>query len=48
VSASTGPAGPFFDAPEMDFHNLQLADTSIVDHHTCQLARAFDCGFKIV
>ncbi len=32
---ATWHAGPFFsDRQHMDFYNLELADTNIVDHHT--------------
>lgn len=32
-------SGPHFDAPEMSFANLELADTNIVDHQTFLLTR---------
>ena len=33
----TWHAGPFFTAPEMDFLNLELADTTETDHVDCHL-----------
>lgn len=27
-------AGPYFDAPAVDFYNLELSDTNVVDHTT--------------
>jgi ureidoglycolate hydrolase len=43
---STWHAGPYFDAPEQDFFNLELADTNQVDHHNCQLDRRFGLTFR--
>jgi len=32
---ATWHAGPFFsDGQHMDFYNLELADTNVVDHHS--------------
>lgn len=41
----TWHAGPLFAAEEMDFFNLELADTNEVDHHTVNLERQF--GFAV-
>ena len=38
---STWHAGPYFDAPTVDFFNLELSDTNIVDHHSCRLDRDY-------
>jgi ureidoglycolate hydrolase len=43
---STWHAGPYFDAPEQDFFNLELADTNQVDHHNCLLDRSFGLTFR--
>lgn len=43
---STWHAGPFFDAPELAFFNLELSDTNKVDHHSCRLDHAFGVGFR--
>ena len=34
---STWHAGPYFEEDEVDFVNLELSDTNIVDHHTVRL-----------
>ncbi len=38
LHAGTWHAGPYFDAPEVSFYNLELADTNVVDHDTCDLS----------
>jgi len=43
----TWHAGPYFAAPSVDFLNLELADTNIVDHHTVRLDRRFGLAFDI-
>ena len=42
----TWHAGPFFTAPEMDFLNLELADTNEADHVNCHLARDHGVSFR--
>ena len=42
----TWHAGPFFTAPEMDFLNLELADTNETDHVNCHLARDHGVSFR--
>ncbi len=42
----TWHAGPFFTAPEMDFLNLELADTNETDHVDCHLARDHGVRFR--
>jgi ureidoglycolate hydrolase len=34
-------AGPFFDAEFIDFYNLELANTNLTDHHTCDIKEAY-------
>ena len=34
----TWHAGPYFDAAEVSFYNLELADTNVVDHDTSDLS----------
>ena len=41
----TWHAGPYFDAASVAFYNLELADTNVVDHQTCDLAAQFDTQF---
>ena len=42
----TWHAGPFFAAPEMDFLNLELADTNESDHIDCHLGRDHGVTFR--
>ena len=42
----TWHAGPFFTAPEMDFLNLELADTNEADHVDCHLGRDHGVTFR--
>jgi ureidoglycolate hydrolase len=44
----TWHAGPFLLEPEVDFVNLELSDTNIVDHHTVRLDQRFGVAFEIV
>jgi ureidoglycolate lyase len=37
----TWHAGPYFADPVVDFLNLELSDTNVVDHHTVQIDRRF-------
>jgi len=41
---STWHAGPYFQEDEVDFVNLELSDTNVVDHHSARL----DVTFGIV
>ncbi|WP_142850491.1 ureidoglycolate lyase [Telmatospirillum sp. J64-1] len=46
---STWHAGPFFSTPnEIDFLNLELADTNVVDHHNSHLSGRFGCAFRFI
>lgn len=38
LAIGTWHAGPYFDAPTVDFYNLELSDTNIVDHTTYDFA----------
>ena len=33
LNVGTWHAGPHFQCPQMDFYNLELADTNVIDHH---------------
>jgi ureidoglycolate hydrolase len=44
----TWHAGPYLLAPEVDFLNLELVDTNVVDHQTMQLDRRFGVTFEII
>jgi len=43
----TWHAGPYFLAPEMDFYNLELSDTNLSDHHTCDLEQLYQTTIRI-
>ena len=45
---STWHAGPYFEEDEVDFVNLELSDTNIVDHHTVRLDTALGLVAHIV
>jgi ureidoglycolate lyase len=44
----TWHAGPLFEATEASFFNLELADTNVVDHHTCHLVRRYGTALRLV
>lgn len=47
--AGTWHAGPLFPAGrERSFFNLELADTNIVDHHTCRLTERYGLALRLV
>lgn len=48
LHAGTWHAGPYFDQPSIDFYNLELSNTNIVDHYTCDLSVTFGLSFNIV
>ncbi|HEY9887688.1 MAG TPA: ureidoglycolate lyase [Candidatus Obscuribacterales bacterium] len=48
LHGGTWHAGPLFDAPTVDFYNLELSDTNVVDHQTCSLRSRFHVEFEIV
>jgi ureidoglycolate hydrolase len=48
LHVGTWHAGPLFDAPAVDFYNLELSDTNVVDHQTCNLRSRFHVEFEIV
>lgn len=48
LAVGTWHAGPYFDQPTVDFYNLELSDTNVVDHHTCDLQATFGLSFAIV
>jgi ureidoglycolate lyase len=43
---STWHAGPFFEAEQVDFFNLELRDTNQTDHFSCQLDRTYGLEFR--
>lgn len=47
LSLGTWHAGPYFAADAVSFYSLELSDTNLVDHHTCDLASSFGLSFEI-
>lgn len=47
LHVGTWHAGPYFDAPVVNFYNLELSDTNISDHHTCNLRSRHHLEFEI-
>jgi ureidoglycolate hydrolase len=43
----TWHAGPLFEAPEASFFNLELSDTNITDHWTCDLAKRYGVTLRL-
>lgn len=48
LARGTWHAGPLFDPPEASFFNLELADTNLTDHHSCQLTRRYGTALRLV
>lgn len=48
LEVGTWHAGPYFDAPWIDFYNLELSDTNLVDHETCNLLEHYGVEFELV
>ena len=42
LHVGTWHAGPFFDSEFVDFYNLELTDTNLSDHHTCDLKATYN------
>ncbi|MCB8876318.1 ureidoglycolate lyase [Acidisoma silvae] len=40
-------AGPYFESDQMSFFNLELDDTNVVDHETCDLVKSFGLSFDL-
>ena len=47
LNRGTWHAGPLFDAHEACFFNLELADTNVADHHTCNLAQRYGSALRL-
>lgn len=47
LNVGTWHAGPYFEVDTIDFYNLELSDTNVVDHDTCDLMAAYDTEFEI-
>lgn len=48
LHCGTWHAGPYFDQAAIDFYNLELSNTNVVDHYTCDLSVTFGISFEIV
>ncbi len=49
LHVGTWHAGPYFQGDEfVDFYNLELSDTNLIDHQTCNLLTQFNLEFEIV
>ncbi len=47
LNLGTWHAGPYFEGDVVDFYNLELSDTNLVDHDTCDLKLAYGIEFEI-
>jgi len=48
LEAGTWHAGPYFDADFVDFYNLELSNTNVVDHFTFDFVKNHNLEFEIV
>lgn len=48
LEVGTWHAGPYFDADFVDFYNLELSDTNIIDHQSCDLRETYGIKFEII
>ena len=48
LNVGTWHAGPYFEQSSLDFYNLELSDTNIVDHDTYSFAQQDNLEFEIV
>ncbi|MEO0770683.1 MAG: ureidoglycolate lyase [Cyanobacteria bacterium J06649_4] len=48
LEVGTWHAGPYFDDDTVNFYNLELSDTNVVDHTTCDLLQTYGLTFEIV
>ncbi|WP_198804672.1 ureidoglycolate lyase [Leptolyngbya sp. BL0902] len=47
LAVGTWHAGPYFTQPSVTFYNLELSDTNLTDHQTCNLAQTFGLSFVL-
>jgi hypothetical protein len=47
LAVGTWHAGPYFEQDSLDFYNLELSDTNLVDHQTCNLQTSYGVTFEI-
>ena len=48
LAVGTWHAGPYFETDVINFYNLELSDTNVVDHDTCSLKQQYQTLFEIV
>lgn len=48
LEVGTWHAGPYFEHEWVDFYNLELSDTNVVDHDTCDLRSTYGQEFHIL
>ncbi len=48
LEVGTWHAGPLFETDVINFYNLELSDTNVVDHDTCNLEQTYGLAFTIV
>jgi ureidoglycolate hydrolase len=47
LELGTWHAGPYFNQETVDFYNLELSDTNMADHDTCNLLNTYGLEFEI-
>ncbi|MTJ11343.1 Ureidoglycolate hydrolase [Anabaena sp. UHCC 0187] len=48
LNLGTWHAGPYFDHDFVDFYNLELSDTNVVDHFTHNFLKSHNLTFEII
>ncbi len=48
LNVGTWHAGPYFESPIVNFYNLELSDTNLVDHDTCNLYETYGVEYEII
>ena len=48
LEVGTWHAGPYFDADFIDFYNLELSDTNVVDHFSHDFVKSHNLEFEII
>lgn len=47
LAVGTWHAGPYFDNDTVDFYSLELSNTNLIDHDTCNLKTTYDIEIDI-
>lgn len=48
LEVGTWHAGPYFEQEAIEFYNLELSDTNVIDHDTCNLGECYSVEFEIL